>query len=69
MPTWIALGSAVGGTPRLLVSGWIARAVGEMFPLGTMAVNVSGALATGVMATFADLGKFEDWAAAGWPHA
>jgi len=37
----VALGSAVGGALRFLVSGLVARAVGETFPWGTMSVNLN----------------------------
>jgi fluoride exporter len=47
---WVALGSALGGTARFFVSGLIGRRVGETFPWGTMAVNVTGAFAIGIIA-------------------
>ena len=50
----VALGSAAGGAARFLISGLVARAVGETFPWGTMAVNVTGALALGVLAGILD---------------
>lgn len=46
----MALGSAAGGMLRHAVSGWVARRIGETFPWGTLAVNVSGAFAIGMMA-------------------
>ncbi|WP_018233023.1 fluoride efflux transporter CrcB [Thioalkalivibrio thiocyanodenitrificans] len=46
----IALGGFVGGLTRYWLSGVVGRAVGETFPWGTMAVNVSGALCIGVLA-------------------
>ena len=46
----IALGGFVGGLARYWLSGVVGRAVGETFPWGTMAVNVSGALCIGVLA-------------------
>jgi len=52
---WVALGSAAGGAARFLVSGIVARAVGETFPWGTMVVNVTGSLAIGVLAVLAQL--------------
>lgn len=51
---WVALGSALGGAARFAVSGLVARAIGETFPWGTMAVNASGSLALGALAAHAD---------------
>jgi fluoride exporter len=46
----VALGCALGGMARHLVSGWVAGRAGERFPWGTLAVNVSGAFAIGIFA-------------------
>ena len=46
----LAVGGALGGMARFFVSGVVARRLGETFPWGTMAVNVTGALAIGVLA-------------------
>lgn len=43
----VALGSALGGAARFLVSGFIGRRIGETFPWGTLTVNVTGAFAIG----------------------
>jgi len=53
---WVALGSAVGGPARYFVSGVIGRHIGETFPWGTMVVNVTGALAIGVLAAVVAIG-------------
>lgn len=53
--TWVALGSALGGAARFLVSGVVGRHIGETFPWGTMVVNVSGALAIGFVAAHATI--------------
>jgi CrcB protein len=50
---WVVLGSAIGGPARYFVSGVVGRSIGETFPWGTMVVNVSGALAIGVLAAAA----------------
>ena len=62
---WIAVGCALGGAARFFVSGLVARGIGETFPWGTMAVNVSGTLALGVLAGLAEAGLL-DPAAPGW---
>ncbi len=50
---WVAIGSGLGGAARLFVGGLVARRIGEAFPWGTIAVNVSGSLAIGVVAGLA----------------
>jgi fluoride exporter len=55
---WVAAGSALGGMARFFVSGLVARAFGETFPWGTMAVNVSGALMIGVAFALAEADLF-----------
>jgi fluoride exporter len=52
----VAVGSAFGGAARFFVSGIVARAFGETFPWGTLAVNVSGTLAIGLLWPFAEAG-------------
>lgn len=46
----VCLGAALGGAARFFLSGLVGRRFGETFPWGTMAVNVSGALAIGIVA-------------------
>jgi CrcB protein len=46
---WVALGGAIGGPARFFVSGLVGRRIGETFPWGTLAVNVSGAFVLGVL--------------------
>lgn len=53
---WVVLGSAMGGMARFWLSGLVGRSVGETFPWGTMAVNVSGAFAIGIIAAAATSG-------------
>lgn len=50
---WIGLGSALGGMGRFWLSTWMAQRVGESFPWGTLAVNVSGSFAIGLLAALA----------------
>ncbi len=47
---WVGLGSALGGIARYLVSGLVARAIGETFPFGTLFVNILGSFVIGLFA-------------------
>lgn len=49
----VALGSALGGAGRFFISSLVGRVLGEAFPWGTLAVNISGAAAIGVVAAVA----------------
>jgi CrcB protein len=46
---WIFIGSGLGGVFRYLVDGWVQRLVNGSFPLGTLAVNVTGCLLIGML--------------------
>ncbi len=46
---YIALGSAIGGVARYLVSGLVQRTAGGGFPIGTLLVNVSGSFLLGIL--------------------
>jgi CrcB protein len=48
---WVAIGSALGGVARFAVSGFLAESIGEVFPWGTLVVNVSGSFIIGFFAT------------------
>lgn len=45
----LALGGALGGFARALVSAWITLRTGERFPWGTLSVNLSGAFLAGAI--------------------
>lgn len=48
----VALGSAVGGVARFLLSAWIQQRTAMGFPYATLLVNVSGSLLLGFLATW-----------------
>jgi CrcB protein len=48
----VALGGAAGGVLRYALSGFVSRRIGETFPWGTLAVNVTGCFAIGALAPF-----------------
>ncbi len=48
---FIAIGGALGSMARFGVGGFVMRVTGLTFPLGTMLVNISGALVIGFFAT------------------
>lgn len=50
------LGGALGTGARFWVSGAVARHFGEFFPLGTLAVNVTGSFIIGFFATLTEPG-------------
>jgi len=50
----IALGGALGSVARFWVSGLVSQRFGAFFPLGTLAVNVTGSLLIGFFATWTD---------------
>lgn len=45
----IALGGAVGSVTRYLLGGIVQRAAGMPFPIGTLAINVSGSFLAGFL--------------------
>jgi fluoride exporter len=52
----VMVGGALGTGARFLAWGFIAEAAGELFPLGTLVVNVTGSFAIGLFAGFTDPG-------------
>ncbi|HMD03034.1 MAG TPA: fluoride efflux transporter CrcB [Candidatus Baltobacteraceae bacterium] len=49
----VATGGALGSVARYLVSTWFAQTFGPGFPWGTLAINVTGSFAIGVILQFA----------------
>jgi CrcB protein len=45
----IAVFGALGAMSRYAVDGWVSNAAGGQFPWGTLAVNVAGSFALGVV--------------------
>jgi fluoride exporter len=62
----IGLVGGVGAVTRFLLDGAVSRAAPGRFPLGTLAVNVSGSLVLGVLAGAALAGDAERLAATGF---
>jgi fluoride exporter len=48
----VMIGGALGTGARFWLSGFVAERGGELFPLGTLVVNVSGSFAIGFLAAF-----------------
>lgn len=48
---WVALGGAVGAASRFAVAQWAGARWGGTFPWGTLAVNLTGSLAIGLVLT------------------
>ena len=46
---WICAAGALGTGARYLISGWALEALGAGFPYGTLAVNVLGSFAIGLV--------------------
>lgn len=45
----VGLGGFAGAVARYLISGWVHRLAGPVFPWGTLAVNTAGCFALGVL--------------------
>ncbi len=48
---WVAVGGALGSAARYLLSAWVDRSFGGLFPWGTLLVNVTGSFAIGFFGT------------------
>lgn len=48
---WIGLGAAVGANARYVLGQLVARRFGSDFPIGTLAINVTGSFLIGVIFT------------------
>ena len=59
----IALGSAVGGVLRQLVTEGVTRLAGSSFPWGTVLVNTTGSLIMGAVAALATVSASAPWSA------
>lgn len=46
---WVCLGGAAGSGTRYLLAGWVQRLAGAGFPAGTLAVNLLGSFALGLL--------------------
>ena len=49
----VGIGSAIGGMGRFWIAGFIGQRFGDVFPWGTILVNVSGSFAIGVLSALA----------------
>ncbi|HEX6850842.1 MAG TPA: fluoride efflux transporter CrcB [Candidatus Polarisedimenticolaceae bacterium] len=56
---WVCFGGFLGTGARYALNGWIAQRYGETFPVGTLAVNVLGSFAIGVI--YAATGPDSRW--------
>lgn len=50
---FVALGSALGGVARFLLSTALQQKAGTVFPIGTLVVNISGSLLLGFLMSYA----------------
>ncbi|HEY9648422.1 MAG TPA: fluoride efflux transporter CrcB [Chroococcidiopsis sp.] len=51
LPVWIALGAIPGALSRYYLTLFCTRKFGSSFPVGTFAINLSGSLLIGFLAT------------------
>ena len=51
---WVALGGALGSMGRFWLNSLVSVKFGEVFPLGTLVINVSGSFLIGIFAAVSD---------------
>ncbi|QHL90090.1 fluoride efflux transporter CrcB [Sphingomonas changnyeongensis] len=62
----VMIGGALGAAARFQLGGWAARVFWSGLPWGTLIVNVTGALAMGLVAALAARGLGESGLSEGW---
>jgi CrcB protein len=64
----LALGGGLGTVMRYLVNGWVTNRVtsGAVFPLGTMAANVTGSFLIGLLAAVSGPSLGRSWLKPEW---
>ena len=50
---YVAAGSALGGVTRFLLGGYLQRAAGASFPVGTLVITVTGSFRLGFLLRYA----------------
>ena len=53
---YVAVGSALGGMARYFLAGWVAARLGELFPWGTVLINITGSFAIAFFAALTGSG-------------
>jgi CrcB protein len=61
---WVMLGGALGTGARFCASGFIGERYGDLFPLGTLFVNISGSFLLGFVAGLGEPGA--SWLGGPW---
>ena len=51
---WVALGGALGSVGRFWINNLVSVKFGELFPLGTLVINVTGSFLIGIFAAVSD---------------
>jgi CrcB protein len=55
----VLAGAGVGGLMRYVAGTWIMSKYGGRFPLGTLAINVTGAFLIGILGGYTTISSFE----------